>query len=298
MLLAALGLHTIAQTQTQTQTQTQSAVRDDRGTRVLFERPPQRIVSLLPSLTESVCALGACARLVGTDRYSNWPAAVRALPKLGGIDDAPIERIVALRPDVVLASSSARVSERLESLGLKVLVLESRDHAEVQRSLVTLAQMLGTPAEAGRVWATIERETQAAAARVPPAWRGQRVYFEVDSTPFAAGPNSFIGETLARLGLANALAPALGPFPQVNPEYVIGLQPDIVMAPRANVDAMPRRPGWSALTALQRGRTCGFENGRYELLVRPGPRMGEAAGAIADCLAAIDARTAPTGAKP
>jgi iron complex transport system substrate-binding protein len=109
----------------------QLALRDDRGVTVQLDRAPRRIVSLLPSLTETVCALGACDRLVGTDRFSNWPDSVASLPKLGGIEDAQIERIVALKPDVVLASTSARVTDRLESLGLKVLALESRDRADV-----------------------------------------------------------------------------------------------------------------------------------------------------------------------
>ena len=270
----------------------QLAVRDDRGATLRLAAPPQRIVSLLPSLTESVCALGACARLVGVDRFSNWPSSVRALPKLGGLDDAQIERIVALRPDVVLVSSSARIVDRLEALGLKVLVLDSRDHADVQRSLIAIARLLGTAGEAERVWAGIERETQAAVERVPPALRGRRVYFEVDTTPVAAGAGSFIGETLARLGLANAVPAELGPFPQLNPEYLLRAQPDIVMAVRPALAEMPRRPGWTALRALREGRTCGFASDRYELLVRPGPRMGEAAGVIADCLVAIAARDA------
>ena len=265
----------------------QVTLRDDRGATLTLAAPPQRIVSLLPSLTESVCALGACARLVGTDRFSNWPASVLALPKLGGLDDAQIERIVALRPDVVLLSTSARVTDRLEALGVKVLVLESRDHADVKRSLTTLAQLLGAPAEAERVWAGIERETRAAVDRVPAALRGQRVYFEVDPTPYAAGPTSFIGETLARLGLANAVPAELGPFPKLNPEYVVRLQPDIVMAVRPTLAEMPKRPGWAALRALKNGRACGFASERYELLTRPGPRMGEAAGVIAECLVDI-----------
>ncbi|MES2101876.1 MAG: helical backbone metal receptor [Pseudomonadota bacterium] len=275
--LAALSLAASAQV----------TLRDDRGATLTLAAPPQRIVSLLPSLTESVCALGACARLVGTDRFSNWPASVLALPKLGGLDDAQIERIVALRPDVVLLSASARVTDRLEALGVKVLVLESRDHADVKRSLTTLAQLLGAPAEAERVWAGIERETRAAVDRVPAALRGQRVYFEVDPTPYAAGPASFIGETLARLGLANAVPAELGPFPKLNPEYVVRLQPDIVMAVKPTLAEMPKRPGWSALRALKDGRVCGFASARYELLTRPGPRMGEAAGVIAECLVNI-----------
>lgn len=265
----------------------QITLKDDRGATIELAAPPQRIVSLLPSLTESVCALGACARLVGTDRFSNSPASVIPLPKLGGIDDAQIERIVALRPDVVLLSASARVIDRLETLGLNVLVIEARDHADVKRSLLLLAVMLGTPLDAERVWATIEHDTRAATERVPAALRGKRVYFEVDATPYAAGAGSFIGETLARLGLANAVPAELGPFPKLNPEYVVRLQPDIVMANDRNLAEMRKRPGWSALRALQRGHSCGFGVDRYELLVRPGPRMGEAALVLADCLVTI-----------
>ncbi len=274
------------------------ALRDDRGATLVLAAAPQRIVSLLPSLTESVCVLGACARLVGTDRFSNFPARVVALPKLGGLDDAQIERIVSLKPDVVLLSTSARVIDRLEALGLKVLVLESRNHADVKRTLGLLAQMLGVPAEAERVAAAIERDTRAAAARVPAVLRGQRVYFEVDATPYAAGPASFIGETLARLGMANAVPAGLGPFPKLNPEYVLRLQPDIVMAAERNLAEMPKRPGWSALRALQARRSCGFAGEHYELLIRPGPRMGEAAWVLADCLVAITSGAAVGSGTP
>jgi len=265
----------------------QVSLRDDRGRAMTWPESPQRIVSLLPSLTESVCALGACARVVGTDRFSNSPTSVMALPKLGGLEDAQIERIVALRPDVVLAAPSARAIERLEALGLRVVVLESRSHADVQRSLRALGQLLGAAAEADKVWAGIERELDEAAARVPMALRGQRVYFEIGATPYAAGPTSFIGQTLGRLGLANAIAPELGPFPKLNPELVVRAQPDIVMAAQANLAEMPRRPGWVALRALQRRQVCGFDPEHFELLIRPGPRMGEAARTLADCLVAI-----------
>ena len=268
----------------------QVTIRDDRGISVTLPASPSRIVSLLPSLTESVCAIGACARLVGTDRFSNWPASVDKLPKLGGLDDARIESVVALHPDVVLMSTSSRVIDRLEGLGLKVVVLESRDQADVKRSLTLLGRMLGRPTAADSVWAEIERQTREAAQKVPEALRGKRVYFEVDTTPYAAGATSFIGQTLAQLGMANAIPAALGAFPKLNPEYVVRLQPDIVMAIEQGLADMPKRPGWSSLRALQSQRTCGFSRGRYELLIRPGPRMGEAAGLLAECLAGIGKR--------
>lgn len=266
----------------------QTVLRDDRGVTHRFVTPVQRIVSLLPSLTESICALGACSRLVGTDRYSNSPPSVLSLPKLGGLEDAQIERIVALRPDVVLAARSARVIDRLESLGLRVVVVESQTHADVKRTLILLAKLIGTEAQADRVWEAIERDMRVAVSRVPASLRGQRVYFEVSSAPYAAGAGSFIGETLARLGLGNVVPVELGPFPKLNPEYVVRAKPDIVMASKAAVESMASRPGWNTLAAL-RGHSCGFETERYELLIRPGPRMGEAALAMADCLAAIGA---------
>lgn len=263
------------------------SLRDDRGAQITLPDVPQRIVSLLPSLTESVCVLGACARLVGTDRFSNWPASVAALPKLGGLEDAQIERIAALKPDVVLVAPSARVTERLEALGLKVVVLDSRSHADVHRSLLVLSAMLGDADAGERIWRDIEREIVDATARVPAAVRGQRVYFEVDTTPYAAGASSFIGQTLARLGMANVVPSELGAFAKLNPEYVVRAQPDIVMAVDHSLRDMPRRPGWSTLRALQNHRSCGFEGPRYELLVRPGPRMGVAARTLADCLVMV-----------
>ncbi|MBX3618555.1 MAG: ABC transporter substrate-binding protein [Rhizobacter sp.] len=260
---------------------------DDRGVAFVAAQAPQRIVSLLPSLTESVCALGGCDRVVGTDRFSNWPVQVQRLPKLGGLEDAQVERIVALRPDVVLVEPSARVIDRLESLGLKVFVLDVQTHADAKRALWQLAQMLDTPERASAEWQRIERELDVAARRVPAALRGQRVYVEVDAAPYAAGASSFIGETLTRLGLGNIVPPALGAFPRLNPEFVVNAQPDLVVASQTNLADMAQRPGWSSLRALRARRSCGFPMAQYELIVRPGPRMGEAAGLLVDCLATL-----------
>jgi iron complex transport system substrate-binding protein len=263
------------------------ALRDDRGVTIEIAGPPHRIVSLLPSLTETVCALGACECVVGTDRFSNWPARIATLPKLGGIEDPQIERVVALKPDIVLASTSARVTERLEALGLKVIALESEHREDVRRTLTLLGQLLGAEKKADEVWFNLERDVRTAAARVPAAMRGRRVYFEVDPTPYAAGPTSFIGRELSELGLGNAIAAELGPFPRLNPELVVRAQPDIIMSVNAAVAEMSKRPGWDTLRALRDGRVCAFPSATYELIVRPGPRMGEAAAAIADCLVGL-----------
>jgi iron complex transport system substrate-binding protein len=262
-------------------------VTDDRGRVVKLPQPAQRIVSLLPSLTETVCALQACQRLVGVDRHSNWPASLRHLPRLGGLEDSQIERIAALKPDLVLVAVSARAVDRLEALGLPVLALEPANWAQTQQTIARLALVLGDAAAGTALVAGVQSRIDAAAARVPPALRGRTVYFEVASTPFAAGAASFVGELLARLGLRNIVPSAMGAFPQLNPEFVVRSQPALIMATAAGVAEMPARPGWRALRALQQHQTCGFAPGPHDTLMRPGPRLGDAAEAIVDCLVAL-----------
>jgi len=259
-------------------------VKDERGVTVSLPRPPQRIVSLLPSLTEGVCALGACSRLVGVDNYSNSPSAVRTLPQLGGGIDPNVEAIVALRPDAVLLAKSSRVTQRLEALGLKVIVLEPKSHADVRRVLDTLDQVLGTR-EAPNVWRLIDASVSAAAQSLPPRAKGLRVYFEVNSAPFAAGESSFIGETLTRLGAKNIVPASLGPFPKLNPEYVVRANPDLIMVSVRSAQGMEQRPGWGGIRAVREGRICRFSADESDVLVRPGPRMDEAARLMARCLA-------------
>ena len=271
-------------------------VTDDRGRTVTLAAPPQRVVSLLPSLSETVCELGQCHRLVGVDRYSNFPAALQKLPQLGGGLDPNIEAVVAVRPDVVLVAASSRAAERLEALGLKVVVLEPKTHADVQRVLRKVAQALGQPvADADRVWRHIDAAVSAAAQSLPASAKGARVYFEVNRAPYGAGTTSFIGETLTRLGMRNILGPELGPFPKLNPEFVVRANPDVIMVGARNFSGMADRPGWKGMKAIAQNRLCVFSLDESDMLVRPGPRMAEAARLMAACIAA---KTTPQGAKP
>ncbi|MDZ4102331.1 MAG: helical backbone metal receptor [Hydrogenophaga sp.] len=258
-------------------------VTDDRGVVVSLPQSPQRIVSLLPSLTETVCELGQCHRLVGVDRYSNHPASVRALPKAGGGIDPNIEAIVALRPDVVLMATSSRGVQRLEALGLKVLALEPKSSADAQRVMGQLGQLLEVP-DADRIWRAIDAGVSAAAQSLPPGARPLRGYYEVSSGGYAAGTQSFIGEMMMRLGVQNIVTPDLGPFPRINPEYVVRANPDLIMIGARNVQGMEQRPGWSGMRALRERRVCVFTEAESDVLVRPGPRMAEAARVMARCI--------------
>jgi len=259
-------------------------VTDDRGVPVNLPQAPQRIVSLLPSLTETVCALGACNRLVGVDRYSNFPASLQKLPQVGGGLDPNIEAIVALKPDLVLMATSSRAGDRLRSLGLKVLALEPKTHADVKRVLDKVGLALGVD-DAAQVWRVIDGAVQAAAQSLPESARNQRVYFEVNPGPYGAGESSFIGETLTRLGAKNIIPAKLGPFPKLNPEFIVRANPDLIMIGQRSLESMGQRPGWAGMRAVRQQRVCVFSAAQSDVLVRPGPRMAEGARLMAQCLA-------------
>jgi len=263
---------------------TRLSIVDDAGSAVSLQAPPVRIVSLLPSLTEAVCVLGACDRLIGVDRWSNWPEQVKTLPRLGSLDEAPLERIVALKPDLVLLAPSSRVAPRLRQLGLTVAELDARDLPGVEGLLHKVAALLGQPEAAARRWAAIRQELDQAARSVPASARGQAVYVEISSAPHAAGESSYIGQMLQQQGARNVVPASLGPFPKLNPEFVVRARPALVIVGADEVEALRRRPGWSAIPAVRDQRICALQPREMDALSRPGPRLPEAARVLARCL--------------
>ena len=260
---------------------------DDRQVAVTFTQAPKRIVTLLPSLAETVCVLGACDRLVGTDKHANWPASVKALPKLGGLDDTQLEALVRLKPDVVLLAKSARIVQRLEALGIRVLALEPQTHADVHRVLDKVAAVLQLPnaqEQADAVWQNIQRQVSQAKSNIPAQAINATIYFEASTGGYAAGEASFIGEIMRQMGLKNIVPTGMGAFPQLNPEFVVRANPQLIVLAQPMVTQLSQRPGWSAIAAIKNKRVCAFPSAQADVLVRPGPRLGEAAQLISDCL--------------
>jgi iron complex transport system substrate-binding protein len=262
-------------------------ITDARGVTQQFAAPPQRIITLLPSLTESVCALDACERLVATDRYSNYPAAVMALPKVGGIDDTPLEWVLSLHPDVVLAARSSRALNRLEELHIPVIAEEPQTLADVQHSMQTLARLLDKPAALAHWQQQLERQLQQARNDVPIQRHQQRVYLEVSEDRYAAGQDSYLGELLASLGVQSVIPSGYGAFPKLNAEWIINHPPDVIITDSVSLKAMAKRAEIAHLKAYQHKQVCGFSRAQFELLSRPGPRVGEAALLLSHCLATL-----------
>jgi iron complex transport system substrate-binding protein len=257
---------------------------DDLGRRVTLAQPPQRIVALGPAIVEGLCALQACERLVGVDRFSNFPPQVKKLPQLGGLGETSVEQVLSLKPDLVLLTPAHRLHDRLQQLGVPVLALDAQTLPEVRRLLQQLARVLGESARADALWAQIDAELAQAAQGVDPRWRGVSVYFEVDPSPYAAGEASFVGALLARLGLRNVVPAPLGTFPKLNPEFVLRAAPQLVMAGRRDAPLLAQRPGWAALPALKAQRVCALSAEGNEVVGRPGPRVAEALRVLRDCL--------------
>lgn len=245
---------------------------------------PQRIVSLLPSLTETVCVLGHCSALVAVDDFSNWPEQVKRLPHVGGLEDANVERIVALKPDLVLLAASTRAKSRLQALHIPVVAIEPKTIADVGTALGEIAALFGEPQRGRRMWARMNDDIDAAARSVPPSRKGTRVYFEVDSGPYAAGESSHIGELFKRLGVANIIPAKLGSVPKVNPEFVVRADPQVIIIDARDAAEMRSRPGWDRISAIRDHRVCALGPADRDVVARPGPRLGEAARILAQCV--------------
>jgi iron complex transport system substrate-binding protein len=261
-------------------------VRDLTQHELRLEHSPRRIITLMPPLTEIVCALDECARLVATDRYSDWPDSVKALPKAGGLDDPQIERILLLKPDVVIFAHATQVANRLRQLGVPTFEVKTETYADLSRTIVAIGMLLGIPERAAQLNHDIERSlaTVARTAKRSLGGRAPLVYYEVDNGPYSAGPDSFIGWMLAQLGARNIVGADLGPFPRLNPEYVVVRNPDVIFASPAEAPNLAHRAGWAQIRAVEEKRICVFSRAVEDTIEHAGPRMPEGLRALADCL--------------
>lgn len=255
-------------------------VTDDQGRTVRLAREPLRVVSMLPSHTETVVALGAAEKLVGVDEFSNYPASLTArLPKVGNGFQPNIEAIVALRPDLVLVdgSTAARLVGRLEEAGLNVYVGTPGTVPQIFQTINTVGRMLNREAGALALTTRIRRDVNALEAAV----RGRpvvSVYYELDPTPYSVGPGSYIGDLLRRARARTIVPAGVGDFPQISPELVIRSRPQAMLG--LTLDTARSRPGWAALPAVQSGRVHTFTPEELDALSRPGPRLAQALRAL------------------
>ncbi|MCL6528127.1 MAG: ABC transporter substrate-binding protein [Thermaceae bacterium] len=271
--LAAVGLAQYPRTLT-----------DDLGRSVTLKAAPKRLVVMLPSLTETICALGACGRIVGVDTYSNFPEAVNKLPKVGGLYDPNLEAILALKPDLVLISVYGKLQEPLEKAGVPTFALKIESYDDIARTTRLLGQILNLRSEAERLIAKIQAQVYAVEAKAAATKDRPTVYYEIDPTPYTAGPDSFIGVLIAKARGVNIIPKELGAFPQISPELVVQKNPDVIVLTHPGLADLKKRPGWSGIKAVKTGRICDFSSqADDDLLSRPGPRVAQGLQLLVTC---------------
>ncbi|MDI6871809.1 MAG: helical backbone metal receptor [Bacillota bacterium] len=249
---------------------------DDLGRRVTLKAPPQRIVSLAPSVTEMLFVLGLGQRVVGVTRWCTYPEAAKALPKVGDLALSE-ERIAALRPDLIVGDASLErpFLERLDRLGWPILAVAPRRVAEVPRAMELLARAAGKP-EAGRREADrfrhrLERLVQAGAENARRPEGRARVFLLLDPEQlYTAGPGTFLDELVRLAGGCNVAAEAKSPWPLLSEEALLLSDPQVIVVACPPPAPVLQKPQWQGISAVRAGKVYQVDP---DLLSRPGPRI-------------------------
>ena len=268
---------------------------DDAGRTLRLERPPARIVTLAPSLTELVFAAGGGAAIVAVDSSSDFPAAARAIPRIGDVTRVDVERLVALKPDLVVVwrhGNTLRELEQLEAAGIPLFRLGPQRLDEVVAAIERLGQVLGTEATAQPAAAAMR--ARLAALRQRHAGEAPvRVFYQVWASPLMTiNRRQIVSEVIELCGGRNVFAELAPLVPQVAVESVLAADPEAIFTAdergsttllRRDVEA-PAFAAWRRhprLAAL-RGRWLYVLNG--DAISRQGPRIVEGASAVCGAL--------------
>jgi iron complex transport system substrate-binding protein len=254
---------------------------DKLGRKVELRAEPRRIIALLPSHTETLFALGVGDKLLAVDDYSDEPAAAKRLPRLGGLYDTHLEVALSLQPDLVLISDSNAALGPLARAGVPTWAGSAATFDEVFPVIADVGRMVGRAHAAKLLIDGMQGEIAAIeeSARKHPK---VSVYYELDATPYAIGPDSFVGVMLAKVGGLNIVPSELGAFPKINPELVVSTNPSVIIGP--SWEQVARRPGWAKIEAVQKHRVFALSESDSHLIVRPGPRLPEAMRLLATIL--------------
>jgi iron complex transport system substrate-binding protein len=245
-------------------------VTDALGQRLVFPTPPRRIISIAPSVTEILYAIGAAPRVVGVSSADDYPPDVRRKPRVGGVH-LDYERIASLRPDLVVGVASLQrpALERLRALGHRVMAVDPRSLSDTYDAIETLGRVTG---RAGTARAVVDG-MRARASRVVRKVAGlpkPRVFVEIWDQPFmTAGRDTFLDDLLRLAGGQNIFGDLAG-WPQVSEEQILARDPQVLLATSGGTDRILRREWWQRVTAVRNRRVHALE---AAWVSRPGPRL-------------------------
>lgn len=266
---------------------------DDAGRTLTLAAEPMRIVSLAPSNTETVCALGACDRLVGVTDFDDYPAEVADVPDVVIAASVDVELVVAAEPDLVLAAGNeltpTAVIEQLDGLGLPVLVLYPETLDEVYADIRLIGAALGRRPAADELVTTMEARVADVVAAVEGAERPLTLYevFHAEGTTYTAGEGSFLASLLELAGATPLVGDAQG---VIDAESLVAADPELILLgtasydpsladPEAALETVRARTGWADLAAVRGGAVIPYLDDITT--TRPGPRIVDGLEALA-----------------
>jgi len=244
--------------------------------------PAKRVVSMAPSNTEILFAIGAGSQVVGRDEFSDYPVEAKSLPSVGGsYGKYNMEAIVNLQPDLVLATeiNTKEQVKTLEDLGLTVYLLPNpTDFDGMYQYLMTVAQLTGHETQASSLIERLKPRVKAVQNKILPLSSRPSVFYELDSTdpnaPYTSGPGTFVNLIIDMAGGFNIGNKLSSPWAQISLEELVVQNPAIILlgdsAYGVSVESVATRTGWSALDAVKNKRVYAFDD---NLVSRPGPRL-------------------------
>lgn len=264
---------------------------DGLGREVVLPGPAQRVVSVAPSNTEILFAIGAGAQVVGRDEFSDYPAEAASLPSIGGsMGEFSAEAIVALEPDLVLAAeiNTPELVKQLEDLGLTVYYLSNPTTLEeMYVNLEIVGQLTGHDVSA--LVESLKERVAAVDEKIAPLSFRPNVFYEIDATdptkPWTYGPGTFGDLLIERAGGFNIASSAADPYPQWSLEQIVVANPSVIVLGDAmwgvTPESVKERAGWESIVAVQDGNIFPIDD---NLISRPGPRLVDGLEALAKIL--------------
>lgn len=260
------------------------SARDDFGRAISFAQHPRRVISLNPTTTETMFAIGAGSLLIGRSHWDEWPDSARSVPDMGNGIGPNVEKIVAARPDLVLlyASEDNRpAASRLESSGIRTLSLRIDRVADFNRAIRLLGRVLGDSARAELVADTVNASLQRVAAATRPLDHPTVVWPLIDTSPMVVGGGSFMNDLLTIAGAHNVYGDMMQPSPVVSIEDVASRNPDFVIRGGEGGSTALLGGVWRAVPAVARGAVIDIP---LSVVLRPSVQMGAAATVLARAL--------------
>jgi len=252
---------------------------DDMGREITIDKVPQRIVSHVPSITETLFALGLEEKVVGVSDYCDYPDEAKLKPSVGNYFNPSIERIVELNPDLVLTDGHSENIRQLDALGITYMVIDPTDIDAIFEDIELLGRVTGTEGKAEAVIEDMRERMSYVSDRVKGS-PSIRVLYIIDATdlnyPWTAGPGSFVDSLIAMAGGENIAAKAPAPWVQLSIEEIVSSDPEVIILPAKHGTAftapevLKAHPAWRETMAVKQDRIYIID---ADLVDRSGPRI-------------------------